>query len=1092
MNTRKKRTLAAAGAVALALGTFGGLTPTKADAAPYRVGYSVTYGGNTKTVGTLNVRPGSNGNRVICVDSNVGDASSLPAPSQITTNGRELNAYQIAYLVDKYVNTLNNDDGAAVAELIKMSLDKSDGARAAIWNAFVSQRPTEAARVQARMDQMRAEAAANAGPYTVPVDIQSTNAAGTVGTVDVGVQSGNGTWMAGYSMNITLSGPGVFDSTGTNTMTVTSTSGAPVSVAWHRSPMSPDAVLASATVTGLNSNVYLYYVPGGGDQDMVSKASLTTDASGDDPEGVILTSMGVSFASHVSTVGVKTGDAIPTDTVDVSLSIPTADTITVKNTVYGPFLEQPTAGTIPAGAAVVETMSQSVTTDATGKATVTFTPTKTSPGVGYYVYVASVDAQTSTNGLTVNPSSSPANDAKEGFITPDVKASTKISSQEVFSGATLSDTATASGTFVYSGGVEALNTTISGKLLGPVAPINGKCSGLDWTGAPTAATIPSTPVSGPGDITGLGTYTVPDKASALGCYTYTEDVTVATAGGKILATYHHAAGDVSQTALVKPKNPKVDSIVGQAAFGPKGALVDNVSATDGTPDYPVIVKGTVYGPLAELPATVTPTPPAGTPVFDTVQADAVVAADGTVKATLTSTKIPTEGGYYIWVEEVLDKSTGAVMTTSTYGRLKETSMVYPEGSVSTKVSTQLVIPNTKISDTATVTGVKQFEGGIEPVTTTLSGSLLGPVAPAADGTCTAVDWTGAPVAAEIPEQVVTKDGDITGLGEYDVVKLGCYTYTEKLVAKSGDKVLWTYEHKPGDVAQTTLSTLPKISTQANVIIGTKDTELFDTIKVTDTTGAKGTMTAKLYGAVAPLAGQQCDSITDQMWRDGIKAGTVKEVYSEDIAIDGDGTYVTKKTKALENGCHTWYESAKFDEHPDASVETPYGVKTETTLIVTPKITTLAAQNGAYVGSSFSDSIFLEGTYSAPGTITGKILGPIAPGANNSCLNLNWDSAPVAAEIAPLETKGDGTYVTSPFKVKAEGCYTFVETWTAKDSNTVVTNTKPGEASETLFFANVPVPTGFAGIDSMALMGLATLGGVIGAGAAFRSRRRETV
>lgn len=1021
---------------------------TSAQAAPYRVGYSVTYQGNTKTVGTLDVRPGSNGHRVICIDSNLGDPPSLGAGSPVTDA-------QLAYLVSKYIDqTSDNVTGAALAEIVKRSYDGYPTVRDAVWAAFHAQRPTEAAAADARINALIAEAASAAGPYTVAPVINSSNPTNTSGVAtNLGAQSGNGTWLAGYSTTVRLidsnGNPAsnvVFDATGTNTWTGT-TGSVTGNLAWHVTGAGNFKV--EQTVTGLpGETMMLYLPPAPGDQRMITGAFTTTSAYGKDPVDTAPI-LKPTLSSQVGNGLYKLGEK-PGDTVRISNGAPGATTtVTVKW--YGPFATQPAeSATPPAGAPLFDTMTQSVTLDSNGAAGVGLVSTKAITAPGYYVAVESTSADPNSG---MEAADSTFGRDSETTTAPDPTVTTTISKQRALVGDTLSDTADVQGVLPKTG----VTYTLTGSLLGPVKPVSGACTTVDWTGAPVAATIPATSVTGSGPISGLGSHVV----AVSGCYTYTETLTVAD-NGTVRITVVHPAGDVSQTALVEAQ-PTITSKMANTVYVAGQNLVDNVSVTKGAAGAPANITVTWYGPLATQPTAEAPTAPADAPVFDTATGTGTIAADGTATIKVTSTKTVTAPGYYVAVETVAAQPDFAMLSaTGTYGRSVE-SAITVNPTVLTKTNYQVVYPGADLADTATIGGIIPMAG----VTYTLTGSLLGPVAPAADGTCKGVDWTNAAVAAPIPAMVVDKDGDIADLGPFKVTEVGCYTYTETLTVTEGDVTRVVIEHKPGQELQTTTVTTPSISTQTSQQLALPGSNIIDTIKVANPAGYTGTMTATLWGPFAtPTPGAECSTITDTMWRDAITSKAINALATEDIAIvAGTDTYTTKPVTVTALGCYTWYEKAVFDKPFSYETETPYGVDTETTMVINPAITTQAKFDTDRVGATFTDDIFLTGTNNQPGTITGYVLWLPAP-ANLSCAGLDWTNATKVADITPIKTTADGTYTSNGIKIAKAGCSTFVESWTADKDNRVVTNTKPGEATETALFKRF-IATGFGAFDTIA-------------------------
>ena len=488
------------------------------------------------------------------------------------------------------------------------------------------------------------------------------------------------------------------------------------------------------------------------------------------------------------------------------------------------------------------------------------------------------------------------------------------------------------------------------------------------------------------------------------------------------------------------------------------SLADVVHVTKAAPDAAFDGTTVLCGPFA-TEAAAAASAPAGAPVVGTATFSGTTDANGA--ATVTSSTLATVGsGYYTWVETLnqMNASDGTVLSapvTGTFGVSSETTLSYAP-KITTKISSTLAIVGSKVTDTATASGIQTSVGG-KTIVNTLTGMLVGPVAALKDAngalTCTGVDYTGAPVAVKIPATPVTKDGDITGLGAFTFPSVGCFSYGETLtwsVTGGAPTDSGTYLHPVGQVTQTVLVTEPAMSTTASQQVSAVGQPLTDTVIVTGTNGAAGTIYPTLFGPMLPANGS-CKEITDAMWRAAITAGTVVGVDAPALEVSGDGTVVTAEVTPTAPGCHHWYESAEFVNGTSTPtvVKTPLGVSAETTLVLAPAITTVASKVGQ--DGDFIDTITLTGTFGAPGTITGLVYGPM-PSADGTCTDVTWAGAPEFAAIAPIATTGDGTYVTKTIIRDAKGCYTFAEVWTSADNKTVVANSGAGQVSETLYFS----------------------------------------
>ena len=620
-----------------------------------------------------------------------------------------------------------------------------------------------------------------------------------------------------------------------------------------------------------------------------------------------------------------------------------------------------------------------------------------------------------------------------------------------------------------------------------------------WTG-----TTGSPAASLPWHVTGTGTVKVEQVITGLpgtSVWIHPSQATgyqrVLASGDRTTVSYNDPVGVAGVNQYVSAVTTQTSSILVETG----DSLHDIINVTT-APNAPFTGTSTLYGPFATMPAAGA-TAPAGAPVVGTATFSGTTDANGAATVSTTNLTVGL-AGFYVWQETLSDVVVGGTVlapaVTGPFGAATETSLNYTP-KIQTKISTTKAVVGAVLTDTAIVSGIQTSIGG-KPIVHQITGILSGPVTPvtAADGsqTCVGANWNAAPTAATIAATPVTANGEVTGLGKFTVEIPGCYSYGEVLswsvtggaATDNGEAI-----HPVSLLSQTALVTGPAMSTTANFAVAGVGATLTDKIVVTGTNGAGGVIYPTLYGPMAPVD-RTCDTITDQMWRDAITAVTVTGVDAAELPVSGDGTYETSGIVVDKAGCYTWYEEADFDNGTatPTTVVTPLGVKTETTLVLAPVITTVAAQSAVTEGSTFTDTITLSGTYGAPGTITGSIYGPM-PSADGTCAGIDWSAAPVFAKIDPIATTGDGVYLTNPVTTKGVGCYTFAETWTSADNATIVHNTGRGEVSETMFFAKGAggtgiIDTGIIG-DADVPAGLVVLGGLlllIGLGGVARARQ----
>jgi uncharacterized repeat protein (TIGR01451 family) len=256
-----------------------------------------------------------------------------------------------------------------------------------------------------------------------------------------------------------------------------------------------------------------------------------------------------------------------------------------------------------------------------------------------------------------------------------------------------------------------------------------------------------------------------------------------------------------------------------------------------------------------------------------------VAGDGTYT---TATSDPTAAGCYGYVDTLTGSAWLAPVTTAA-GTPGETVLVKP-ATLSTTASAARMLPGDKVTDSIALTGT-----GTNPGSGTISWRLLGPIAPAADGTCTALDWSGAPTD-DSGTISISGDGTDTTASSAPTAT-GCYSYVDSLDAP--------YPGAPaasaaGAAGETVLVAVPSLSTtvsSASVLTGD---QVDDAIIVHGTGGQPGSIAWTLLGPVAPAAGGGCAGVS---WSGAATAaqGT--------LAVAGDGTYTTPVSKLTNAGCY---------------------------------------------------------------------------------------------------------------------------------------------------------------------------------------------
>lgn len=195
---------------------------------------------------TIGVVDKVNGKNVYCIQADTLYTGTAGTWGEWTDAKTKPDAQRLAWLTDKYNGNTDDLTQAAIAGLIHQKLDPmgeeylkgierlgwKDGTS---WDTYTK-----------KMNELWNEAVANT-PSNLDMRYQYTIGQ-RKGTIDVGIQNGNGGFLSGITYTATLKGPAVFDQTGKNTISGTTTNSAQ-HVAW------------TATGNGKVMPVFNYKVP---------------------------------------------------------------------------------------------------------------------------------------------------------------------------------------------------------------------------------------------------------------------------------------------------------------------------------------------------------------------------------------------------------------------------------------------------------------------------------------------------------------------------------------------------------------------------------------------------------------------------------------------------------------------------------------------------------------------------------------------------------------------------------------------------------------------------------------------------------------
>ncbi|MFA4927242.1 MAG: hypothetical protein WC558_01910 [Patulibacter sp.] len=346
--------------------------------------------------------------------------------------------------------------------------------------------------------------------------------------------------------------------------------------------------------------------------------------------------------------------------------------------------------------------------------------------------------------------------------------------------------------------------------------------------------------------------------------------------------------------------------------------------------------------------------------------------------------------------------------------------------LSTQVTEDAVTPGDAFSDTIVLRNTGGASG-------TIDWQLVGPKPIGTDGTCDAVDWTGAEV---VDSGTIAFQGN----GDYttptsDPSGAGCYSY---VVSAASPQFSGPVSHPAGEANEVVLVRPATIVTAASSIRIAPGAEITDRVELTGTGGGAGTLEWEIVGPIRAAEDGTCQNL-DWSGAPTFDDGT--------IAVDGDGSYVTDPSTPTETGCYSYVQRLDGSSAGGPSLHAA-GEPNEMFYVGRPTVETTVSQPAIPTGGSLLDSIVVTGTGGGAGELQWKLYGPVVPGVGDSCLGLNWTNA-VVVQQGTIPVTGDGTYLTpiTPPLLLA-GCYGYEVTLDGQDYGGPVVSPAgtPGELS----------------------------------------------
>lgn len=912
------------------------------------------------------------------------------------------------------------------------------------------------ANVKAQAAAYLAEGERNGGPFTAPAPTIETADRRTGWIHDVMVVSDAGVVQVGKSFTLTLDGPAVFELTGTNTLTGTTT-GVAQSFKWiatGNGTVSPKVKFENVATTTLGR---VYFNPATGHFE--AQGVLTTAFRAPwDPEEIevavpqidVIKDFQPEITTQVASIFVDKGASL----VDqVTTAAAAGDTwsmvdgsyvpLLATGTLYGPFASQPAqSATVPAGAPVVGV--EALTFNGPG--------TKASPGTlraaasGYYTWVWKIDKAVqpavSQPYIRAGYTDDFGRVAETSIIPFQTQLSTAVGSRLVDSGESFVDAVTVSPVagdvwLTRRDGVPVALTAV-GTLYGPFASQPAQSEGV----------LPGAPVVGTEtlifDAAGTKNSAGNLRATGSGYYTWVWEIVKASqpvlSQPYVVGDVRDAFGRVAETSIV-PFQPIITTQRADRVVAPGDGLIDQVSidvapgdlwlATSAGDPVQVTAVGTAYGPF------LTPQPegsaiPADAPVAGTES----LTFAGAGKASTTGSVKASGPGFYTWVWRVTKATQPVAFREYIRGDFTDLFMLQAE---TTTVKHTLkhvslareynVAPGGRAFDSIVITGMPSDHASFEGLGEWVPDVKMATVrvyGPMRDVPTTVEVPAGTPLLYET--QIPATNGlHEIGYDDADPISPTLPGHYVFVYSVAGDDRLNAYDSPFNDVLERffvpTGSGAPvQVATQATKSAST-DEPFEDTALVVGDILAGSYLVFEAFGPQDPTAPAECTS----------------PFYTSDrIAVDRAGYYTSGKTSVATTGVVYWIATI-YDKNHNAVDAGVCGDPFETTTI-TPAPLTLTTQAVAKValGSAAHD--------------TATVTGHVPAGTTLSFAAYKQEST-IPVCLSPTfvteygEIPGPGQYESAKVVFAEPGTYFWIATIEAADGS-VVARGKCGEVSET--------------------------------------------
>lgn len=815
---------------------------------------------------------------------------------------------ELAYLIRKHGKSTNKSVATALAYIMKTD------------SKHTNHKNSTPKLEQSRVASMRADAKKHAGPYNanqIYFDQQASRAV----IKGVGVRSKAGNYVAGATVTMTISGPGVFaNSAATNSgkkLVVTSATAAKsYTITRTGSLTAASTISVGVKVTGLAGTTYQWTeAQASGYQRTLSMNPSSSTVSRSVSTSWVSTASpleySISTVREVSEIGVdgqrQSRDLISLEAVNGTW--PAGQSVVVNSTLYHHGPDKPELSmTVPA----TSTPVAHVTTTFTGPGRV-FTPWVDVPAGfdnDYFVWHETV-AGSGSGSSAIHSWNGMYGVEEETFdYRPrdpmwSVLVETRTSELDPASGDIHDEfdvTLAEDPGFANEWGEYEDSETGEKHPVGVVVTFDLYHSENDPTIAPQSAppatatlvaTVKSDPVTSEGTGYVTPTVKVPEEYRS-GYLTWVASIDPADIVGEVeagmLFNWRSAYGIAAETTFT-PWTPHIVTSVAEKVINSGDEMVDWLTVTglpgDGVTS-PVMATCTAWGPFAEAPKVGSILDPETAPFAG--EGTSVVTSNGQYEC---NAGLAPSGGHYVFTESTSANTDGTVNPTRDLEVYAEESFITRwDPTVITRVQSQYVRPGDEVIDIISVTGIPE---STSPVTATCT--LWGPFA--------AHPEIGDEVDALANDPAATGTVEVTGDGEYEcsagrISESGIYVFTHEtsesedgLIRETSDLTIYAEETQ-------VVQWIPEVVTKAaRNLIKTGD-HMIDELTVTGLPEGKSiTATCTAWGPFAekPEVGSTIDPDTAPLAGEG------------SIEVTPNGTFDCNAGVAQKPGFYVFTESS---------------------------------------------------------------------------------------------------------------------------------------------------------------------------------------